>query len=140
MHGRSEDDVKKLLVDSWKFRKLEEYHVLKVTEIIDDDPEAVYGMTPFRNYIADAAKKGLLPPTWTKDNTNACIEYSLNENNWSNLHNLWVEGLAYINHYGGPSMLVHLTLFAYQVVGSVEGDDEQYERRLELEVKYELRQ
>jgi splicing suppressor protein 51 len=83
LHGRSEKDVYKLLVDSWRVRKLEEYTEKGVTEIIDDDPEAADGMAPFREYVVEGARKGLVPAWWTKEKVKGCIEYGMEVKSWN---------------------------------------------------------
>jgi splicing suppressor protein 51 len=139
LHERSEKDVYKLLVDSWHVRKLEEYTEKGVTEIIDDDPEATDGMAPFREYVVEGARKGLVPAWWTKEKVKGCIEYGMEVKSWNNLAK-WVEEVAIINHYGPVGMLLQLGMFAYQVLGGIEeGSDDMYERMIELQMEHERR-
>jgi hypothetical protein len=56
---------------------MDELHKVKVTLMVDFDPEAVNGMAPFEEYVREAGVKGLLPDRWTEDNMEACIKYSV---------------------------------------------------------------
>jgi splicing suppressor protein 51 len=146
LHDRSDADVMKLLVDTYRFRRLEEFNVLHCTEIIELDPESLYYMQHFRDYINDAARKNLLPAQFTEAKIEKCIEYAFDTSNWSNLHNLWATEPEYFHHYRGGSLLEQMTLFAWQVEGPLipfNGDEEEsgdgpyeatFERALQMEI------
>jgi splicing suppressor protein 51 len=140
LHGRAENDVYKLLIDSYRFRKSEELKLLHVTEVVDVDPDVTDGMAPFIYYIRQAEEKGLLPPNWTRKNEDACVEYALNAKNWSTLHEMWVE-LGFITHYGDPMILAQLAMLANQVLGGMDDGEDMKgtEEMLEREVKREAR-
>ena len=143
LHGRSDQDVYKLLVDAYRFRKLEEYDCARVTEILDLDPEVSSGLAPFQSFVNDAKEKGLLPTGWTNANTNACMAYGLDKKNWSTLTDLWVKEEKYVEHYGSPKMLAQFSFFGIQVLGLIgndgERDEEDWEELLDREVKMEAR-
>lgn len=140
LHGRTEQDVYKLLIDSYRWRKSEELDLLHVTEVVDVDPEVTDGMAPFIDYIRQAEKKGLLPPSWTRMNEDACVEYALDAENWSSLHDLWVVA-GFVTHYGDREILAQLAMFTNQVLGGMDDgtDLEEMEALLEMEAKREAR-
>ncbi|KIV99185.1 uncharacterized protein PV09_09138 [Verruconis gallopava] len=126
LQGRSEEEVFKLLVDSWRLRKLEELETLNVTEITDEDPGVKDGMAPFRDFVEHAARKKLLPSWWTKDKVDKCVKYGLRRKNWSNL-STWAEKESLINHYGDATLLTQMCIFTFQALGAVrEGEDDIY--------------
>jgi hypothetical protein len=73
------DRLAELLIDSW--RQMDELHKVKLTLMVDFDPEAVNGMAPFEEYVREADVNGLLPDRWTEDNMEACIKYSVETTN-----------------------------------------------------------
>jgi hypothetical protein len=96
---------------------MDELHKVKVTLMVDFDPEAVNGMAPFEEYVREAGVKGLLPDRWTEDNMEACIKYSVETTNWSSLGS-WVEKQDLINHYGPVGMVTQLWFFAWQCLAA----------------------
>lgn len=91
-----------------------------MTEILDTDIAITDGLQPFRELVATVMEKGLLPATFDKDSIEACIQFGLDQSNWSNLHDEWVEKVAIQQHYGINALLSQMAVFTWKVLGAIE--------------------
>jgi splicing suppressor protein 51 len=85
LHGRSEEDVFKLLIDAFRMRQADAFkYDGKV------DPNSVYtGATSsiqgFKQFMHLAASRNLLPPWWSAEKLKQCEDFGENGDNWSSL-------------------------------------------------------
>lgn len=130
LHERCKKDVYKLLVDSWRVRKLDEYTQLGITELTDEN--VTYGMAPFEGFLSEAATKALLPTWWTSATTKECISYGTKASNWGNL-GTWVGEGHIEEHYNSNQVVLQMKIFAHQVLGGIgTTEDEKFEEQLEF--------
>jgi mitochondrial splicing suppressor protein 51 len=117
LHGRSETDVYKLLIDSYRLRTNDEYNMTG-----DLDERLVPGYMPdedddhpFEEYLVEAADKpGLLPAWWSADHVKKCLDFG-SKNNYYDVFGL-VEKSDIIEQYGNNVMPMQMRMFAEQVL------------------------
>ncbi|KAH6711912.1 putative MYND domain protein [Leptodontidium sp. MPI-SDFR-AT-0119] len=122
MHDRPEEDVYKLLIDTYRFRMEDNFNLEG-----DRNKESLYGGAAdgrigFVRFLGLAeSRTGLLPSWWSTDKGKECIALGLgSDNGWSSLaHKVAKRGL--IEHYGNPLMPMQLRLFGEQVYGRGPG-------------------
>ncbi|KAH7086411.1 hypothetical protein FB567DRAFT_444522 [Paraphoma chrysanthemicola] len=117
LHDRSEKDVYKLLIDSFRLRQADEANLEgKVT------PDSLYAgapssIGPFRQYIAQAAtRSNTLPPWWNDEKQRECETYA-ESGAWNDLRRK-VTKQEVIEHYGDLKMPMQLRMFAEAVSGA----------------------
>ncbi|KAK2764430.1 hypothetical protein FQN54_009124 [Arachnomyces sp. PD_36] len=122
LHDRPEEDVYKLLVDTYRM-KVEDTYALE-GEVFSD---SIYGgardggRRGFRRFLKRVeSKPGLLPSWWSPEKANACVRYGTNSNNWSDLA-CAAEKSDIIEHYGERMMPMQLRMFGEQVYGRGPG-------------------
>lgn len=120
LHDRSEQDVFKLLIDTYRFRVEDDY---KFGGEVDNDSlygGAQDGRRGFRRFLRLAEKQGrLLPLWWSREKAAECEAVGMSRG-WSSLAAA-VEKSDIIEHYGNPVMPMQLRMFGEQVYGSGPG-------------------
>ncbi|KAJ5919621.1 hypothetical protein N7454_009456 [Penicillium verhagenii] len=120
LHGRSETDVYKLLVDSYRLRV--EYDA-KFGGIFDED--GIYGKSKdlrkgFKWFLTKVeSQRDLLPEWWTDDKTDKCVTFGMTDSTWR-LESA-VEKNELIKLYGSSSMPMQLRMFSEQIYGCASG-------------------
>jgi mitochondrial splicing suppressor protein 51 len=120
LHDRSENDVFKLLIDSYRMRMVDDH-----TFTGDVDNDSIYGGANsgelgFHRFMREVTKKpGLLPSWWTAQKLVDCLQFG-RSNSSSNL-SAAVEKSDIQETYGNPDMPMQLRMFAEQVYGTGPG-------------------
>lgn len=116
LHDRPENDVYKLLIDSFRMRQADDFNFENKTM-----PRSVYtgaasSMEPFREYIAKAATiSNLLPPWWSPAKQTECEAFG-ESGAWSDLRKK-VTKQDIINHYGDDKAPMQVRMLAEAVYG-----------------------
>ncbi|KAG0252996.1 hypothetical protein DFQ27_007729 [Actinomortierella ambigua] len=139
LHDRPEDDVYKLLVDTYRMR-VEDMYVFEG----ELDVDSVYGgaqdggIRGFNHFLDEVeSHDGLLPSWWTPEHRRACVTYGArsDKDHWSGL--CWaVEKHDIVNHYGDQFMPMQLRMFGEQIFGFVPGgskSDDMLAMQVEME-------
>ena len=117
LHDRPEDEVFKLLIDSYRIR-VEDDYVFR-GDISDD---SIYGqgnpVIGFRRYLKQAESQSkVLPGWWNLEKRKACIAKGNAQDHWSSLH-FAVEKSDIQEHYKNSSMPMQLRMLAEEIVGT----------------------
>ncbi|KAF9216146.1 hypothetical protein BGZ59_010886 [Podila verticillata] len=119
LYDRDTDDVYKLLIDTYRLRVEDDY-------VLEGEVSAnsLYGggnpLEDFKDFLKKChAKKGLLPPWWTKDCDKDCLAVGTKAG-WSSLRSA-VEKGDIINHYSDSLMPMQLRMMGEQVFGRGPG-------------------
>ncbi|KAI8602168.1 putative MYND domain protein [Dissophora ornata] len=121
LHGRSEQDVFKLLIDTYRLRLDDDYKYGG-----DADTNSIYGGAPdgregFLKFLVLAEnQRALLPSWWSKEKANECVTLGMEKEGWSSLANP-AEKADLVEHYGDPLMPMQLRMFGEQVYGTGPG-------------------
>ncbi|CAO2657805.1 Nn.00g070650.m01.CDS01 [Neocucurbitaria sp. VM-36] len=116
LHDRPEKDVFKLLIDSFRMRQADDFNLQHKTT-----PRSVYtgagsSIEPFRRYLAKAAtRSSLLPSWWTADKQKECEAFG-ESGAWSDLRKK-VTKQEMIQHYGDEKMPMQVRMLAEAVYG-----------------------
>ncbi|KAK7423559.1 hypothetical protein QQX98_001017 [Neonectria punicea] len=119
--GRSEKDVFRLLIDSYRLRVDDDY-----TFDGDVPEDSVYSGAPnslrdFQRYLAQVqSRTGLLPEWWSPEKKTECERFGMDSSQWQNLLST-AEKADIIDHYGDPQFPMQLRMFAEAVLGSGPG-------------------
>ncbi|KPM35422.1 hypothetical protein AK830_g11166 [Neonectria ditissima] len=127
LHDRSETDVYRLLIDSYRLRVEDDY------SFDGDAPrDSIYGGSPnglkgFNRYLNTAqSRKGLLPDWWDQKKRSACLALGMDSSQWQDLR-CAVEKSDIIEHYGDAQFPMQLRMFAEAVLrrgpGGVDGTE-----------------
>ena len=121
MHGRSEDDTIKLLIDSFRLRIDDEYRTARVMR-----PGTIYDVYSedsgegFKMWLDDVkSRPGLLPSWWTDEWKEECIQYGMDYDEFATLH-YTIGPNDLLEHYGddGTGVAVkQLRIFGDRVTG-----------------------
>ncbi|KAI9688608.1 MAG: hypothetical protein M1820_010228 [Bogoriella megaspora] len=117
LHGRSEKDVYKLLIDSFRLREADDYKF--EGEVSEDSiyAGAPTSITGFHDFLQLAKTRGnLLPDWWSQYKEEDCENFGDNDQ-WSNLGHA-VEKKDIQEHYGHNQMPMQLRMLAETVYGS----------------------
>ncbi|KAH6892426.1 hypothetical protein B0T10DRAFT_294595 [Thelonectria olida] len=112
LHGRSESDVFRLLLEAYRLRTEDDYNMEG-----NADADGLYGGNPdglpgFRRFLNAAERRpGLLPDWWNAEKRKACEGLGLDEKCWQNLK-CAIEKSDVIEHYGDPQFPMQLRMFA----------------------------
>ncbi|KAG4431779.1 hypothetical protein IFR05_012736 [Cadophora sp. M221] len=122
MHNRPEEDVYKLLIDTYRFRMEDNFNLEGARNKESIYGGAADGRIGFVRFLGLAeSKTGLLPSWWSTDKGKECIALGLGrDNGWSSLGQK-VAKSGLIEHYGNPLMPMQLRLFGEQVYGRGPG-------------------
>ncbi|CAO3565365.1 unnamed protein product [Mortierella alpina] len=114
LHGRPEQDVYMLLIDSYRMMQEDNYSLEA-----DVDADSVYGGAPdsrgaFKRFLKQAeARPGLLPSWWSPEKAAACLRFGLSDA-WNSLSHA-VEKHDIVDHYGDPLMPMKLRMLREQI-------------------------
>jgi mitochondrial splicing suppressor protein 51 len=120
MHERPEQDVYKLLIDTYRLRMEDNYNLEG-----DADADGIYGgardgRQGFRRFLRLAeGRRGLLPSWWSQEKAAECEAVGMRDG-WSSLATA-LEKRNVIDHYGNPNMPMQLRMFGEQVYGRGPG-------------------
>lgn len=120
LHDRPEEDVFKLLIDTYRLRMEDNYNLEG-----EVDNDSIYGgardgRPGFRRFLRLAeGKGGLLPSWWSQEKAAAC-EAMGTSGEWSSLASA-VEKADVVEHYGNPNMPMQMRMFGEQVYGRGPG-------------------
>ncbi|KAI9863669.1 MAG: hypothetical protein M1813_003692 [Trichoglossum hirsutum] len=120
LHDRPEQDVYKLLIDTYRFRMEDDYNLEGIT-----DADSIYGgardsRQGFRRFLHLAeGRRRLLPSWWSQEKAAECEAVGVNDG-WSSLASK-IEKSNVIEHYGDPNMPMQLRMFGEQVYGRGPG-------------------
>lgn len=114
LHDRPEEDVYKLLIDSYRFRMEDDYNLEGEADIDSIYGGASDGQQGFRRFLQRVQRKpGLLPPWWSAEKAAACMAAGM-RSGWSDI-SAAIEKSDVIEHYGNPMMPMQLRMFGEQV-------------------------
>lgn len=120
LHDRPEEDVFLLLIDAYRLRMEDNYM------FGDPDADSLHAGAPsgepgFHHFLSQAeGRPGLLPPWWSSEKRDACLEYGRRPGSWSDLR-VTVEKHDIIEEYGNALAPMQLRMFGEQVIGSGPG-------------------
>jgi splicing suppressor protein 51 len=120
LHDRPEQDVYKLLIDTYRFRVEDDYKLEG-----DADADSIYGGASdgrqgFRRFLRLAEKRrGLLPSWWSPEKAAECEAVGIKAG-WSSLSSA-IEKSDVTAHYGSPTMPMQLRMLGEQVYGRGPG-------------------
>jgi splicing suppressor protein 51 len=120
LHERPEQDVYKLLIDTYRFRMEDNYNFEG-----DADVDSIYGgardgRQGFRRFLRLAeGTRGLLPSWWSQEKAAECEAVGMDDG-WSSLTSA-IKKSDVIEHYGNPNMPMQLRMFGEQVYGRGPG-------------------
>ncbi|KAI5460432.1 putative MYND domain protein [Mariannaea sp. PMI_226] len=116
LHGRSEKDTYRLLLDAYRLRTEDDYNL---EQIVDED--GLYSGNPnslpgFKRFLDKAEQRpDLLPAWWNAEKRRECEAMGLDESVWQTL-TCKIEKSDIIEHYGDGQFPMQLRLFAEAVV------------------------
>ncbi|KAJ4366120.1 hypothetical protein N0V83_007755 [Neocucurbitaria cava] len=135
LHDRPEKDVFKLLIDSFRMRQADDFNLEHKTT-----PNSVYAgasssIVPFRQYLAKAAtRRNILPSWWTADKQKECEAFG-ESGAWSDLRRK-VTKQEMIQHYGDDKMPMQVRMLAEAVYGvGTMGQDGSGARRMMMRME-----
>lgn len=135
LHDRSEQDVYKLLIDSFRLRQADEASLEGKTT-----PNSIYSgasssIGPFRQYIAKAGSRpNMLPPWWNDEKQKECETYA-ESRAWNDLRRK-VTKQEVIEHYGDQKMPMQLRMLAEAVYGvGLMGQDGTFMRKQMMQME-----
>lgn len=119
LHDRSETDVYKLLIDSFRMRQADDLNLEHITT-----PQSVYtgaasSIVPFRAYLAKVGtRRNLLPPWWSAEKQKECKAFG-ESGAWSDFRRP-VTKQEVITHYGDERAPMQIRMLAEAVYGRVQ--------------------
>lgn len=119
-HGRPEQEVYELLVDTYRLRMEDEY-----TFTGDVRTDGLYGggnpLRRFRRFMNKVHECDvLLPPWWNAKKERQCEAHGMDENNWACLRHA-VEKSNVTEHYKSPMMPMQLRTLEEKIYGKGPG-------------------
>ncbi|MCJ1358894.1 MAG: hypothetical protein MMC33_008894 [Icmadophila ericetorum] len=120
LHGRPEQDVYKLLVDTYRFRMEDNFNLEGAADV-----DSIYGgardsQQGFRRFLCLAeSRSGLLPSWWSREKAADCETVGMRDG-WSSLASA-IEKSDIIEYYGNANMPMQLRMFGEQVYGRGPG-------------------
>ncbi len=124
LHDRPEQDVYKLLIDTYRFRMEDDYNLEGSA-----DADSIYGgardsLQGFRRFLRLAqSRRGLLPQWWSPEKAAECEAAGMHGSGWSSLTSA-IEKSDVIEHYGDSKFPMQLRMFGEQVYGRGPGGQE----------------
>jgi splicing suppressor protein 51 len=118
LHDRCENDVFKLLIDTFRLRCTDDYTFdgKFTNDTIQAGEENSKPAFQTSLCFIEEANSGILPPWWSTDKAEECIAYGMNTNNWSNLYcTVTKQGL--IEHYGDKDMPMQMRMLYEKITG-----------------------
>lgn len=123
LHGRSQRDVYKLLIDAYRMRAEDDYNLegdVDMDSIMSG--EVSTSIRPFKRFIKKIEKRHrrLLPDWWCDGRRMDCEKAGMSRNNWEYL-GCAIEKSDIMEHYGDHLMPMQLRMFAEAVIGRGPG-------------------
>ncbi|KAF2143219.1 uncharacterized protein K452DRAFT_350326 [Aplosporella prunicola CBS 121167] len=123
LHGRSERDTYKLLIDSYRIRMNDQYNM---EGDIDNDcvmsGNVSSSIRGFERYLRLLHRRApnLLPPWWNSQKEQECKSAGMRSSAWESL-SACPEKSDFIEHYGDSMMPMQLRMFNESVYGNAPG-------------------
>lgn len=119
LHDRTEKDVYKLLIDSYRLKMADDFNLEGKPE--DDSIYTPAGAANppagFQKYLTQAASKpGLLPPWWNEEKQKECEALAMAGDDWLALNKKVQKG-DINGHYGDDRFAMQLRLVREQITG-----------------------
>lgn len=112
LHDRSEKDVNQLLIDSFRMRQADDLNFENKKHPRGIHSGAASSIEPFKEYLAKAAHRSLLPPWWNDDKQKVCETAGE-----SGPLRRAVSKDEMVQHYGDSKMPMQLRMLAEAVYG-----------------------
>lgn len=121
LHDRPEEDVYKLLIDSFRLRQEDNFVHEGKTDAKSVYSGAASSIEGFRKYLQLASSRSkVLPPWWDADKQKDCEDLGESDTEWSNLkHKVKKQDL--VDRYGDQKMPMQLRMMAEIVYGRGPG-------------------
>lgn len=119
LNNRSERDVYKLLIDSFRLREDDEYNFrgdISTDSVYDGGSNSV---VPFKRFLRAAERQKVLPAWWSAEKAKECIAAGKRESNWSNLCSAL--DMSDVNEHYGTTIYMQLRIYAEQALGNPVG-------------------
>ncbi|KAI0533239.1 putative MYND domain protein [Xylaria digitata] len=117
LHERPEEDVYRVLIDSYRLRLQDEYAFEGKSAADSIYVGAESSLPGFRKFLRLAASRaGLLPPWWSDEKKQACEALGMDSSQWQNLRSK-VEKSGIIDHYGDPRFPMQIRMLAEAIIG-----------------------
>lgn len=117
LHDRSEKDVFKLLIDSFRLRCSDEFTFENKTSKGTVQAGEANSKTAFEKFLRLAeSKTGILPSWWSGDKPGECVALGMDSGDWSSLRRA-VQKQGIIEHYGESFMPMQMRMFYEKVSG-----------------------
>jgi hypothetical protein len=135
LYDRSENDVYKLLIDSFRMRQADESSLEGKTTANSIYSGASSSIGPFRQYLAKASTRtNMLPPWWNAEKQKECEDFG-ESGAWNDLRRK-VTKQEIIEHYGDQKMPMQLRMFAEAVYGAgLMGQDGTFMRKQMMQME-----
>ena len=135
LHDRPETDVFRLLIDSFRMRQADDFNFESKTTPPSVYTNAPSSTEPFLQYLAKAAKRGnLFPSWWTDDKAKECVTFG-KSGAWSDLRKK-VTKTEITQHYGDEKMPMQLRMLAEVVYDTgTMGQDGSGVRKLMMQME-----
>lgn len=121
LHGRPEQDVYKLLIDTYRLRTEDKYSLEG-----DVDADSIYsgvssGVPGFKRFLRVVeGKRELLPEWWSPAKSQECVALASGQHNDYNVDHA-IEKSDIIQHYGDQMMPMQLRMLGEQIYGTGPG-------------------
>jgi splicing suppressor protein 51 len=117
LHGRPEDDVYRLLIDSYRLHSYDKFQFEKENKLGSIFAGATDSAHDFSSYLSAAAgRPTFLPQWWTRANHQDCVRMGLRHAQFHDLH-VQLNQAMVVYYYRDASFPTQLRLFAEQVLG-----------------------
>lgn len=122
LHDRPEDDVYKLLIDTFRLRINDDYKFSAIKTKGSIYAGRSDSLSAFYRYLHLAeSRQGLLPPWWSSENSAACVALSMNDpEGWYSLR-FGPEKGDINEHYGDSKMAMQMRMLGEQIYGNGPG-------------------
>ncbi|KAK8241570.1 putative MYND domain protein [Phyllosticta capitalensis] len=123
LHGRSERDVYKLLIDAYRLRADDMYNM---EANVDEDSimsgSVTTSIKPFKRFVTKIERnhRNLLPSWWNDEKREECYKVGLTRDGWEYL-GFAIEKSDVSDHYDESRFPMQLRMFAESVYGSAPG-------------------
>lgn len=122
LHGRSETDVYRLLLDAYRLRANDDYNMegdVDADGLLAGNPSALPAFKRFLTKV-EGKEPALLPGWWSAEKRTACEAMGMDRGVWQNLMTA-VEKSDIIDHYGDGQFPMQLRMFAETALGRGPG-------------------
>ena len=119
LHGRSEKDTFKLLIDSFRLRMEDQYRGARmlargtIYDMRSDDSSAGFSM-----WLPEVESRvGVLPDWWSKEKANECVRYGMEADDNDTCLSTIPSQISLLNYWEDESVLAQLRMFAERIEG-----------------------